>query len=138
MFYVLLNMHYMRKTRHPRVLSLRTKSNFLAGVRTTRSLAVVYTSMDWECPIANVQPTLDDGATPSAEACDRRPATVVLLRVLRPASVVYPGIVLAGESFSPLKQLRRERGAYHNAEFETEHVVQLAGSQHPARHAASN
>ena len=39
------------------------------------SLAVVYTSMDSECPIANVQPTLDDGATPSAEACDRRPAT---------------------------------------------------------------
>ena len=31
--------------------------------------------MDSECPIANVQPTLDDGATPSAEACDRRPAT---------------------------------------------------------------
>ena len=73
----------------PRVLSLRTKSNFLPGVRTKplsccciyihpwirsapSSLAVVYTSMDSECPIANVQPTLDDGA---AEACDRRPAT---------------------------------------------------------------
>ena len=38
------------------------------------------TSMDSECPIANVQPTLDDGATPSAEACDRR------LRAQRPAS----------------------------------------------------
>ena len=33
------------------------------------------TSMDSECPIENVQPTLDDGATPSAEACDRRAAT---------------------------------------------------------------
>ena len=31
--------------------------------------------MDSECPTPNVQPTLDDGATPSAEACDQRAAT---------------------------------------------------------------
>ena len=31
--------------------------------------------MDSECPIPNVQPTLDDGATPSAEACDQTAAT---------------------------------------------------------------
>ena len=47
------------------------------------------------------------------------------------------GIVLAGESVSPLKQLRRRRGAYHNAEFETEHVVQPAARQHTARNASS-
>ena len=33
------------------------------------------TSMDSECPTPNVQPTLDDGATPSAEACDQTAAT---------------------------------------------------------------
>ena len=31
--------------------------------------------MDSECPTPNVQPTLDDGATPSAEACDQTAAT---------------------------------------------------------------
>ena len=31
--------------------------------------------MDSECPTPNVQPSLDDGATPSAEACDQRAAT---------------------------------------------------------------
>ena len=33
------------------------------------------TSMDSECPTPNVQPSLDAGATPSAEACDQRAAT---------------------------------------------------------------
>ena len=33
------------------------------------------TSMDSECPTPNVQPTLDNGATPSAEACDQTAAT---------------------------------------------------------------
>ena len=59
-----------------------------------------------------------------------RPATkqqqrlaLVLLRAQRPATESY---VLAGESVSPLKQLRRRRGAYHNAEFPSVGSLPLA------------
>ena len=77
MFHVVLNIRHMRKMRM-RILSPRTA--FCFGVRTQPLSALciqflLATSMDSECPTPNVQPTLDDGATPSAEACDRTAAT---------------------------------------------------------------
>ena len=90
MFYVVLNIRHRRKMRM-RILSPKCACAFsprtLCPVRFTALWIqfLLATSMDSDCPTPNVQPTLDDWATPSAEACDQR-LPLVLLRAQRPAT----------------------------------------------------
>ena len=81
MFYVVLNIRHRRKMRM-RILSplwSEMRMRILSvGPVLYNALWIQFllaTSMDSDCPTPNVQPTLDDGATPSAEACDQTAAT---------------------------------------------------------------
>ena len=198
MFYILCRSKYpsQAKNAHAHSLPALVRNAHAHSLRAPHTALVAFctnalwiqfllaTSMDSECPTPNVQPTLDDGATPSAEACDQTAATApsrasecteardrklardrarrrerlasetaeekerrlsqrrVRDRARRAASRPSAHSEKARDRARrrerlASKQLRRRRGAYHNAEFETEDVVHPAARQHTARNASS-